>query len=110
MAALPIQAAARQLFQEEQGGPLASGMIKALGLYPPGDLVVLKSGEIGVVARRGPSATTPIVATLTNTHGQPIAGTSMRDTAAPEFVITGPAGERKGLSRVLPERVYGLMN
>lgn len=109
-AAIPVQAVARQLFQEEQGSPLASAMIKALGLYPPGDLVVLKSGEIGVVARRGPSATTPIVATLTNTHGQPIAGTSMRDTAAPEFAITGPAGERKGLSRVLPERVYGLMN
>jgi hypothetical protein len=63
--ALPIQAAARQLFQEEQGGPLATGMIKALGLYPPGELVQLKSGEIGVVARRGASATTPLVASPT---------------------------------------------
>lgn len=108
--AIPIQLAARQLFQEEQGGALASAMIKALGLYPPGELVVLKSGEIAVVARRGPSATTPMVATLTNLQGQPIAATSMRDTAAPEYAITGPAGERKGLNRVLPERVYGLMN
>ena len=108
--ALPIQAAARQLFQEELGGPLAAGMIKALGLYPPGELVQLKSGEIGVVARRGASATTPLVASLTNAAGQPIAATSQRDTARPEFAITGPAGERKGLSRVLPERVYGLMN
>ena len=108
--ALPIQAAARQLFQEEQGGPLGVGMIKALGLYPPGELVQLKSGEIGVVARRGASATTPLVASLTNAAGQPIAATSPRDTAKPEFAITGPAGERKGLSRVLPERVYGLMN
>jgi hypothetical protein len=108
--ALPIQAAARQLFQEEQGGPLAAGMIKALGLYPPGELVQLKSGEIGVVARRGASVTTPLVASLTNAAGQPIAATSQRDTARPEFAITGLAGERKGLSRVLPERVYGLMN
>lgn len=108
--ALPIQAAARQLFQEEQGGPLAAGMIRALGLYPPGELVQLKSGEIGVVARRGASATTPLVASLTNAAGQPIAATSQRDTAQPEFAITGPAGERKGLSRVLPERVYGLRN
>jgi hypothetical protein len=108
--ALSIQLAARQLFQEEQGGPLAVGMIKALGLYPPGDLVQLKSGEIGVVARRGASATTPMVASLTNTAGQPIAATSQRDTARPEFAITGAAGERKGLSRVLPERVYGLLN
>ncbi len=109
-AAMPVQAAARQLFQEEQGSALASGMIKALGLYPPGDLVLLKNGEIGVVARRGASATTPLVACLTNAQGQPVAATSMRDTAKPEFAITGPAGERKGLSRVIPERVYGLMN
>jgi len=108
--AIPVQIAARQLFQEEHGSPLASAMIKALGLYPPGDLVLLKSGEIGVVARRGASATTPLVACLTNAQGLPVAGTLMRDTAKPEFAITGPAGERKGLSRVLPERVYGLMN
>ncbi|HJV68052.1 HD-GYP domain-containing protein [Ideonella sp.] len=108
--ALPVQAAARQLFQEEQGGQLAAGMIKALGLYPPGDLVQLKNGEIAVVARRGASATTPLVASLTNTAGQPIAATAHRDTAQPEFAIAGPAVERKGLSRVLPERVYGLMD
>jgi hypothetical protein len=109
-AALPVQTAARELFQEEKGGSLAAGMIKALGLYPPGGLVQLKNGEIGVVARRGASATTPLVASLTNAAGQPVAATSIRDTAKPEFAITGPAGERKGLSRVLPERVYGLMN
>lgn len=108
--ALPIQQAARQLFQEERGGPLATGMIKALGLYPPGDLVQLKNGEIAVVARRGQTATTPLVASLTNAQGQPVATTLQRDTARPEFNITGAAGERKGLSRVLPERIYGLMN
>lgn len=108
--ALPVQAAARQLFQDEQGGPFAAGMIKALGLYPPGDLVQLKNGEIAVVARRGASATTPLVASLTNTAGQPIAATAHRDTSQPEFSIAGPAAERKGLARVLPERVYGLLD
>lgn len=108
-APLPVQAAARQLFQEEQGGPVAAGLIKALGLYPPGDLVQLKTGEIGVVARRGASATTPSVATLTNAQGQPVAATQMRDTAQPGFAITGLASERKGLTRVLPERIYGLL-
>lgn len=109
-ASLPIQAAARQLFQEEQGGPLATGMIKALGLYPPGDLVQLKNGEIAVVTRRGPSATTPVVASITNVDGKPVAGTVVRDTSKPEFAITGAVpSDRKGLPRVLPERVYGLM-
>ncbi|MFO1339466.1 MAG: phosphohydrolase, partial [Burkholderiaceae bacterium] len=105
-----IQLAARQLFQEERGGPLATGMIKALGLYPPGDLVQLKNGEIAVVVRRGQTATTPLVASLTNAQGMPVATTTLRDTTRLEFAITGAAGERKGLSRVLPERVYGLMN
>ena len=41
--------AARQLFQEEQGGALAGALIKAVGVYPPGDLVRLKNGDIGVV-------------------------------------------------------------
>lgn len=109
-ASLPIQVAARQMFQEEQGGPLATGMIKALGLYPPGDLVQLKNGEIAVVTRRGPSATTPVVASITNADGKPVAGTAVRDTTKPEFAITGAVPpDRKGLPRVLPERVYGLM-
>ncbi len=108
--ALPIQLAARQLFQEERGGPLATGMIKALGLYPPGDLVQLKNGEIAVVVRRGQTATTPLVASLTNTQGLPVATTTHRDTSRLEFAITGAAVAHKGLSRVLPERVYGLMN
>lgn len=107
--ALPIQVAAKQLFQEEKGGPLASGLIKALGLYPPGDLVQLKNGEIAVVTHRGASATTPKVAAITNAQGQPVAATVARDTADPAFAISGPVLERKGLPRVPAERVYGLI-
>ena len=42
-AALPPQTAARQLWLEEKGGPIAGALIKAVGLYPPGDLVTLKN-------------------------------------------------------------------
>lgn len=107
--ALPIQTAAKQLFQEEKGGPLATGLIKALGLYPPGDLVQLKSGEIAVVTHRGPNATTPKVAAITNAQGQPVAATVPRDTGEAAYAITGPVLERKGLPRVPAERVYGLV-
>lgn len=105
--AMNLQAAAKQLFQDERGGPMASGLIKALGLYPPGDLVDLKSGEVGVVVRRGPSATTPKVATLTNRQGKPVVETHVRDTGDAEFAVLGPHTERQGLTRVMPERVYG---
>lgn len=110
--AMPIQAAAKQLFQEEKGGPLAVGLIKALGLYPPGELVQLKSGEIAVVTHRGPSATTPRVACITNRVGKAVASTEPRDTGKPEFAIMAALAEfeRKGLPRIPPERVYGLIN
>lgn len=105
--AMNLQAAAKQLFQDERGGPMAAGLIKALGLYPPGDLVDLKSGEVGVVVRRGPSATTPKVATLTNRQGKPVVETHVRDTSDPQFAVLGPHTERQGLARIMPERVYG---
>lgn len=105
--AMNLQAAAKQLFQDERGGPMAAGLIKALGLYPPGDMVDLKSGEVGVVVRRGPSATMPKVATLTNRQGKPVVETFVRDTSDPQFAVQGPHTERQGLTRVMPERVYG---
>ncbi|WP_374675866.1 HD-GYP domain-containing protein [Ideonella sp.] len=107
--ALPVQSAARQLFQDERGGPLAGGLIKALGLYPPGDLVALKNGEVAVVTHRGASATTPRVASLSNAAGQPVASSLMRDTAHADYAIVGPASDPRRFARVLPERVYGLI-
>ncbi len=109
---MAIQAAAKQLFQEEQGGPLAVGLVKALGLYPPGELVRLKSGEVAVVTHRGKTATTPRVACITNRVGKAVASTEPRDTSLPEYAIVEalPDKERKGLPRIPPERVYGLMD
>jgi hypothetical protein len=100
------------LFQEEKGGPLAVGLVKALGLYPPGELVRLKSGEIAVVTHRGKTATTPRVACITNKVGKTVASTEPRDSALPEFAIVEalPENERKGLPRIPPERVYGLID
>lgn len=109
---MSIQVAAKQLFQEEKGGPVAVGLLKALGLYPPGELVRLKSGEVAVVTHRGKTATTPRVACITNRVGKAVASTESRDSALPEFAIVEalPERERKGLPRIPPERVYGLMD
>lgn len=106
--ALSPQVAARQLFQQEAGGPLAGALIKAVGLYPPGDLVTLRSGEVGVVVRRG-AGPAPLVATLSDTQGRPVAQTLQRDTSQPAYAITGPLADRSAYPRVLPERVYGLI-
>jgi len=107
--ALSPQAAARQLFQEEGGGALAGALIKAVGVYPPGDLVTLKNGEAAVVAMRTAASNAPQVAVLLSAQGKPVQGAPRRDTAQPETAIAGPLADRSRITRVLPEAVYGLL-
>ncbi len=110
-AALVSQLAARQLFQEEQGGPIAGALIKALGLYPPGDWVRLKNGEAGLVVLRAGASGAAQVAVLLSATGKPQPGTVRRDTAQAECQVAGLLGaeERARLPRVLPEQLYGLL-
>ena len=96
-APLPAHQAARELFLQGKGNPLANVLIKEMGIYPPGSCVRLASGEIGVVTRVGPTATTPIVAALTNKKGDVLAQPLRRDTAVPGHAIveTVPASAIK---------------
>ncbi len=108
--ALSPQVAARQLFQEEQGGAVAGALIKAVGIYPPGDFVKLANGDAAVVVRRAGSGGAAQVASLLAASGKVLPGAPKRDTALPEFAISGPLVERQGLPRVLPEVVFGLLD
>jgi HD-GYP domain-containing protein (c-di-GMP phosphodiesterase class II) len=104
---MSIQEATRQVFREDNGGPMSRALIRGLGLYPPGDFVQLASGEQGIAIRRGAEARTPLVAVVTNAHGRSVTTTVQRDTAQPEYAITGSAHDRGLLVRVPPERLYG---
>ena len=101
------QAAVRQLFQQNAGDALAMAVIKTLGVHPPGALVKLQSGEIGVAIRRPARGTQPVVATLSDARGRPIAQTHRRDTAQPEYAVAGVPDSSADFQRVVPERVYG---
>jgi len=76
-------------------------------VYPPGSLVLLRSGEVGVAIRRPAAGTHPLVATLSDRQGKPNGQTNRRDTAQAEFGVQGPLQDAKAFPRVLPERVYG---
>jgi len=106
---MPSQTAARQLFQSDPGGPFAAALIKELGIYPPGELVRLKSGERAVVLRRSGHASTPTVASITDRRGMPIVSTVVRDTAKPEFAIVGAESDKSIVLRMQPERLYGIV-
>lgn len=106
-AALPIQEAARQLFREDDGGPMSSAVIKEFGLYPPGELVKLSNGEIAVVIRRTGSVKCPLVASITDTQGRPTVHTVQRDTSQTQHAIVGPVADKTLVARMPPERIYG---
>ncbi len=107
--AIPILDAARQMFAEAQGNPLAAAIIKEYGIYPPGNFVLLASGEMAVVIRRGATAHTPVAAAVTDKNGIPIVRTPRRNTAEPAYAIKSLVPESKMLLRVPPERLYGLV-
>jgi HD-GYP domain-containing protein (c-di-GMP phosphodiesterase class II) len=107
-APVPIQLAARQLFQEDGAGPVSAAIVKEFGIYPPGELVELKSGELAVVVRRSDNARTPQAASITNRQGVPTVNTVVRDTAKPEFAIVSVVADKSLVYRVPPERLYGL--
>lgn len=108
-AAMTPQLAARQLFQQDGGAPLATALIRAVGVYPPGSLVALASGEVGAVTHRAVPGRAAQVATLSDRKGQPVAATQHRDTGQAEFAVAGPLKDNAGFARVLPERIYGLI-
>ncbi len=111
-AALLPQEAARQLFKDEGGGPIAASVIKAIGVNPPGDFVRLKNGEVAIVVQRAAAGRAAQVAVLQDARGRPVNEAPRRDTGArPEHAIAGalPLAERGNLPRVLPEQVYGLV-
>lgn len=106
--ALSTQDAARQTFRETKGGPMAMALIKEFGIYPPGDFVRLKTGELAVVVRRSANANAPEVAAVTDAAGQHIPRTVRRDTADAAYAITGTVSDKSALARMPPERLYGL--
>ncbi|MDD2881155.1 MAG: phosphohydrolase [Rhodoferax sp.] len=109
-AALSPQDAVRQLYREDNGGPISTAIIKEFGIYPPGNFVKLASGELGIVVQRTGNAKAPVVAVITDTAGRPVSRTVRRDTAQAEFAITGTHSDLALLKRLPPERLYGFSN
>jgi hypothetical protein len=106
-APLSIRDAAKQLYAEDKGGPMSSAIIKEFGVYPPGEVVKLVSGEIAVVMRRTSNPKFPKVTCIIDTKGRPVIHTLQYDTALPEHVIVGNTPPPANIARLPPERIYG---
>ena len=88
---MPVTAAMQASYydEEQQADEAGAALVKTLGVYPPGAFVRLASREVGVVIRRGTTATTPKVAVVTNRDGMPTGEPIPRDTGMPPWKVTG---------------------
>jgi HD-GYP domain-containing protein (c-di-GMP phosphodiesterase class II) len=102
----PAQQAARDLFVQSGGDPLAALVIKEFGIYPPGVYVKLASGEMAIVTQRGATANAPIVAAITNKHGDPLSHPVRRDTASATNAIVNTVAENLVRVRVSVDSLY----
>ncbi len=64
--------AATEIFRQRSVGYFGATIIRELGLYPPGCLVELASGEQAIVVRRMPDQHSPDVAVLRQGDGTPL--------------------------------------
>lgn len=61
--------AAAEIFRQRSAGYFGATIIRELGLYPPGCLIELNSGEQGVVIRRTADPMSPEIVLLTDEYG-----------------------------------------
>lgn len=107
--AMSAQQAGRELHQMADSSPLAAALIKAFGIFPPGSLVRLASGELGLVVRNGEKAYRPLVATLTNASGEPRLTPLVRDSARDEHAVVALLSAQSMPMRLTDERVASLI-
>lgn len=95
--------------EERQVDEAGAALVKTLGVYPPGTFVRLASQEVGVVLRRGASATTPRVAVVLNRDGLPTGEMIPRDTAQPGWKVSAPVARHEVRVQVQLPRLLALV-
>ncbi len=104
---LPPPRAARDLLVEERGNPFALALVTEFGMHPPGSLVRLNGGEVGVVVRRTADSASPRVAVLTGRRGELLHEPILREASGREFGIAGPAEPNAARGRLISaEKLY----
>ncbi len=86
---------------------LATPVMRALGIYPPGTVVRLTNGETGVVTRKGSSTTTPIVHALIGPRNAALAFPIQRDTSMQMYAVRDLVCETKAAIHVSMQQLWG---
>lgn len=84
------QEALKEVLDHFGENDLSLTLIKELGAYPPGSIVRLKNGDIGVVIKRLPDRHHPIVVSILGPRGTLYQHIVKRETKLPLFNIVAP--------------------
>lgn len=106
--ALAADQAGRQMFMQDPGHPMTAALVKEFGVYPPGCYVRLESGECGLVVRRGPTVTTPVVAVMSTAGGNTLRQPLRRDTSIKGHAIQAVISGHMMQSGISPEMLVML--
>jgi len=108
---MAVTAAIKACYYDEnrQVDEAGAAMLNTLGIYPPGALVKLASQEIGVVLKRGATPTTPRVAVVRSRTGMPTGELIPRDTAQPNWRITGVVSQQEVRMQLPIERLVAMV-
>ncbi len=107
--AMSAAQAGRELHQMAAQSPLAAALIKAFGIFPPGSVVRLASGEIGLVVRNGEKAHRPMVSVLTNANGEPRHTPVLRDSSREDHAVVALLPTHASPIRLSDERIATLI-
>ena len=105
--ALGPDRAVRDVLMIERGNPFALALVSEFGLYPPGSIVRLHSGEVAVVIHRTEDAQAPQVAVLMSRRGEPLLKPVQRQAMGREHGIAGVANAKALKIRITAEQLYG---
>lgn len=95
--------------EQQQVDEVGTSVLHVLGMYPPGALVKLASQEVGVVIKRGSTPTTPRVAVVRGRTGMPTGELIPRDTAKPEWRVTGALAPQELRMQLPIERLVAMV-
>lgn len=86
---------------------IAAHFIKEIGIYPPGTVVKLTSGEIGIVSHQAGKSNAPVVHALVGPRGAPLATALRRDSSLEQYSIRDVIDARKLGLRVNMVTIWG---
>lgn len=94
------------IFTEASGNPFGIHLARTVGMFPPGTLVKLANGELGVVFQRGQNPRAPIVASLIDSKGLRCTRPLIRDSTEGPYAIAAVIPQEKSMIAVPLEKLW----